>query len=149
MLLCPWDSFWQDYWSRLAFPPPRGSSWPSDEPVPPTLAGGFFTTMPLVLDHTVIMESLLYWAPSGPDFWLTTLHWPDMGGDWGLRKLRKWPTLGWSVVEQWLNLSGAHHQSTRVTPSRNLLVGGGVPGWSLRLEGSHRELMKTCVWRQI
>ena len=115
---------------------------PAIEPASPTLAGGFFTTMSLILYHTVIIEPLIYWVLLGPDFWLTTLYQPDMGGNWGLQKLRNWPTLGWSVVEQWFNLSTARHQSTSFTSQRNLLLGGGIPGWSLRLERSHRELMR-------
>ena len=122
---------------------------PAIEPASPTLAGGFLTTMSLILYHTVIIEPLIYWVPLGPDFWLTTLYQPDMGGNWGLQKLRNWPTLGCSVVEQWFNLSTARHQSTSFTSQRNLLLGGGIPGWSLRLERSHRQSMKTRVWRQI
>ena len=38
--------FRQEYWSGLPFPPPRVLPDPGIKPVPPTLAGGFFTTEP-------------------------------------------------------------------------------------------------------
>ena len=36
----------QEYWSRLLFPAPGDLPDPRIEPVSPTLAGGFFTTVP-------------------------------------------------------------------------------------------------------
>lgn len=39
----------------------------------------------------------------------------------------------------------ARHHSTSFTSLRGLLLGGGIPGRSLRLERSHSELMKACV----
>ena len=36
----------QKYWSGLTFPPPKDLPYPGIEPVPPVLAGGFFTTEP-------------------------------------------------------------------------------------------------------
>ena len=40
---------WQEYWSRLPFPPPGDRPHPGNEPtspLPPALAGRFFTTAP-------------------------------------------------------------------------------------------------------
>ena len=37
---------WQQYWSRLPFPPPGDLPDPRIEPMFPELAGGFFTTEP-------------------------------------------------------------------------------------------------------
>ena len=40
---------WQEYWCRLPFPPPGDRPHPGNEPtspLPPALAGGFFTTAP-------------------------------------------------------------------------------------------------------
>ena len=36
----------QKYWNGLTFPSPKGLPHPGTEPVPPVLAGGFFTTEP-------------------------------------------------------------------------------------------------------
>ena len=44
---CPWDSPGQKYWDGLPCPPPGDLPNPEIEPaslMPPTLAGGFFTT---------------------------------------------------------------------------------------------------------
>ena len=46
---CPWDSPRQEYWSGLPFPTPGDLPDPGIEPASlasPTLAGGFFTTLP-------------------------------------------------------------------------------------------------------
>ena len=48
-LLCPWDPPWQEHWSGLSFPFPRGLPDLGIEPVSlvsSALAGGFFTTAP-------------------------------------------------------------------------------------------------------
>ena len=37
----------QEYWIGLPFPSPGDLPHPGTEPVPPSLAGGFFTTEPL------------------------------------------------------------------------------------------------------
>ena len=47
VLLCPWDSPSQEYWSGLPFPPPGDLPDTGIRPassVSPALAGGFFTT---------------------------------------------------------------------------------------------------------
>ena len=47
MLLCPWGSFRQEYWSGLPSPPPRdllSSETELESLMSPALAGGFFTT---------------------------------------------------------------------------------------------------------
>ena len=50
MLLCRWDFSEQEYWNRLLFPPPEYLHDPGIEPASlasPSLAGGFFTAVPL------------------------------------------------------------------------------------------------------
>ena len=44
-LLCPWDFYWQEYWSGLPFPLPGDLPDPGIEPLSPAssaLAGRFF-----------------------------------------------------------------------------------------------------------
>ena len=48
-LPCPWDFPWQEYWSGLPYLPPGYLSDPGIKlrsPVPPALAGRFFTIAP-------------------------------------------------------------------------------------------------------
>ena len=48
----------QEYWSELPFPPPGDLTHPGIEPMSPALAGGFFTTSPLVSPDMCISDSL-------------------------------------------------------------------------------------------
>ena len=86
---------------------------PAIEPASPTLAGGFFTTMSLILYHTVIIEPLIYWVLLGPDFWLTTLYQPDMGGN-RLTEVKK-------LAYSWLVSGRTMIQPQHSSPSENKL----------------------------
>ena len=53
----------QEYWSRLPFPPPGDLPHLGIEPVPPALAGGFFTTEPPGKPSDLWLHRLKYSAP--------------------------------------------------------------------------------------
>ena len=50
----------QEYWSELPFTPPKDLPDPGAEPVPPALAGGFFTTSSNYTNTFSSVHSLSY-----------------------------------------------------------------------------------------